>query len=1028
MKSRAIGAFLIALLGMVGFSLPVLAQTTGDLEGVVSDGSGAPLPGVAVEIRSSSLIGTRSVVTDGAGRYRFPALPPGTYVVTGSMSGFTKAERTNIRVSLGATATVNMSLSVSRTAEVVVTGEAPVVDTTRSVIGTNATVDQIQRLPLGRNFTAIAQTVAGTGTSVGGGLTVYGATGLENQYIIDGVNTTGVKIGAQGKQMNNEFIQEVEVKTGGYEAEFSRALGGVINVVTKSGGNEFHGDVFGYLDASGLASDDKRSQDRADAGQGPFYAQDRYDVGVGLGGFMMKDRIWFFGAYNRVGLDQDYQQATGVEYFPPSADPKQSFRTIFSSSVDTTSTSRNLFSGKVTLRLGEQNTVSFSVFGDPAETDGRLTEIISPNPNAYLGTNKAGGTNLSLKYDGIFGTQFLVQAQVARHSEKDEDYYSEAGEKHYAIRDRRRRQDVWTGDGVWFIQREKYDRDNARLAGSWFTGAHEIKGGLDFEDIKGNYYGAYGGGGRVTNFLSSGTGEFVEGGARYYATVPVSCKYKYDADGNVITGNFGTPGPGNPNGVTSIYDCLGYGVLPAVINEPRTQNLGIFLQDSWKILGNLTVNAGLRFDDQKLKDANGDVRIHLKLADSFSPRVGVVWDFMNNGKSKAYAHYGRFYTTIPADIQTRALGNEYTVFAYNYGEKDQFDPIDTATGYAYIQGGQLTYDGIKGMYQDEIIAGVEYELFPNWAFGIKGIYKALGRAIEDRCDLLDYRLPYLADYVPAGSLTSCALVNPGQGQLGTLKDPSNPDCVGPDGLLTGDCESTQVRRYYRGLELSTVHRFADNFFLSANYIYSKLEGNYDGNEKQGTGQQDPNINADFDYIDMIPNNFGRLSLDREHQFKVSGSYSFPFGLTTGGAFRYASGAPMLVCGLARAGYPCTKYLTDGRGEIGSLPAEYEMDLHLEYSLRLGPVTVTPVVDVFNLLNRQGVTGRNMEFNPYTASQAGLPSGKDPNDPKSYIGVIPGCTTATANYNSAACSTNATYLRDNRWQNPRQFRLGARVSF
>jgi hypothetical protein len=136
---------------------------------------------------------------------------------------------------------------------------------------------------------------------------------------------------------------------------------------------------------------------------------------------------------------------------------------------------------------------------------------------------------------------------------------------------------------------------------------------------------------------------------------------------------------------------------------------------------------------------------------------------------------------------------------------------------------------------------------------------------------------------------------------------------------------------------------------------------------------------------------------------------------------------LLVCGLARAGYPCTRYLTPGRGDIGNQPAEYELDLHLEYALRIGAVTVTPVIDVFNALNRQGVLGRDMQFNPYTASQAGVP-GKDPNDPKSYIGVIPGCTATTANYGSAACSTNATYLSDNRWQNPRQFRFGARLSF
>ena len=144
-------------------------------------------------------------------------------------------------------ATVPLTMSVSVKEEVVVTGEAPVIDTAKTTIGVTGTSEQISRLPLARNFTSVATTAPGTGTDNSGGITFYGATGLENQYIIDGVNTTGIKIGNAGKTLTNEFVQEVEVKTGGYEAEYGRALGGTINVVTKSGGNEFHGDAVRLL-------------------------------------------------------------------------------------------------------------------------------------------------------------------------------------------------------------------------------------------------------------------------------------------------------------------------------------------------------------------------------------------------------------------------------------------------------------------------------------------------------------------------------------------------------------------------------------------------------------------------------------------------------------------------------------------------------------------------------------------------------------------------------------------------------------
>ena len=128
--------------------------------------------------------------------------------------------------------------------------------------------------------------MAGTGTDVSGNITVYGATGLENAYLIDGVNTTGVKTGTQAKQLNNEFVQDVEVKTGGYEAEFGRVLGGTISVVTKSGGNEFKGDAFGYYDSGSLSSRDANTAARVVANQGQYISPTRVDFGADLGGYI----------------------------------------------------------------------------------------------------------------------------------------------------------------------------------------------------------------------------------------------------------------------------------------------------------------------------------------------------------------------------------------------------------------------------------------------------------------------------------------------------------------------------------------------------------------------------------------------------------------------------------------------------------------------------------------------------------------------------------------------------------------------
>ncbi len=238
----------------------VFAQTTGTVDGTVTDQSNAPLPGVTVELTSPNLQGTRTAVTSADGRYRFPAVPPGPYKVTAELAGFGKVEK-RATVTLDSTATVNLSLPLSTTAEITVTGEAPMVDVTSTTQGTNYSAKVIDKLPVGRNYADIVFTQPGVQADFGEtqgrslAISIYGSTSSENLFLIDGVNTTNVIKGFQGKDINSEFIQEVEVKTGGYQAEYGRNTGGVVNVITKSGGNEFHGGVFGYYNDTGMRAD-----------------------------------------------------------------------------------------------------------------------------------------------------------------------------------------------------------------------------------------------------------------------------------------------------------------------------------------------------------------------------------------------------------------------------------------------------------------------------------------------------------------------------------------------------------------------------------------------------------------------------------------------------------------------------------------------------------------------------------------------------------------------------------------------------
>ncbi|HEY4230057.1 MAG TPA: carboxypeptidase regulatory-like domain-containing protein, partial [Thermoanaerobaculia bacterium] len=265
---KSVFRFSLALSACLLLIAPVaFGQTTGEITGTIAGTDGRPLPGVTVEATSPSLQGTRVSVTGNDGNFRFISLPPGSYKIKGSLSGFTTVEKL-ATVRLDSAITVQMQLQVSAKEELVVTGEAPVVDTTSAESGTNVRQEIAQKLPVGRNYSTVVAIQPGVATDqsetqgrggssnpTGGGWTIYGATSVENSYLVDGVNTTNVIKGLQGKALSQEFIEEVQVKSSGYEAEYGRSTGGVINVVTKSGGNDFHGDAFGYFDTKGLTAD-----------------------------------------------------------------------------------------------------------------------------------------------------------------------------------------------------------------------------------------------------------------------------------------------------------------------------------------------------------------------------------------------------------------------------------------------------------------------------------------------------------------------------------------------------------------------------------------------------------------------------------------------------------------------------------------------------------------------------------------------------------------------------------------------------
>src|SRR5262245_5178746 len=508
--------FVLAIIAALLLIAPVaFAQTTGEITGTVNGTDGRPLPGVTVEASSPSLQGTRVSVTGNDGTFRFISLPPGSYKVKGSLSGFTTVEKL-ATVRLDAAVTVQMQLQVSAKEELVVTGEAPVVDTTSAESGTSIRQEVAQKLPVGRNYSSVVAIQPGVGTDqsetqgrggstnpTGGGWTIYGATSVENSYLVDGVNTTNVIKGFQGKALSQEFIEEVQVKSSGYEAEYGRSMGGVINVVTKSGGNDFHGDAFGYFDTKGLTADYKGTanvqfnEDQSNftnTGTDTEYVvdrsqQDRQDYGADLGGYLMRDHIWFFGAYNRVTYNNSQIVAAGAEpiYGPLVAGVDHPF--------DSTA---NIYSGKLTFRLGQGTTLVGTVFGDPDKRTGHVANLTAAHPVVRQAIRDVGATDYSGALTQLFGSSALITARYARHEDRFE--LSPIDPTAYQIRDFTSGTTVISnGFGLIFgpTNNNNSKRDAYSATGTIYAANHEIKVGGDYEDNKTFTTSYYTGGSRL---------------------------------------------------------------------------------------------------------------------------------------------------------------------------------------------------------------------------------------------------------------------------------------------------------------------------------------------------------------------------------------------------------------------------------------------------------------------------------------------------------------------------------------------------
>ncbi len=961
------------------------AQTTGRIDGRAHE-AGTPLPGVNVTITSPAQQGTRTVTTDENGSFRFLGVAVGEYKLVAQLDGYATVEQAGIVVRLDKTVSVDIKMSAAIEETITVTGDSSLlIDHLSTTSGASFDANLIKELPINRNALNLAFAAPGV---VDGGLgsnpSIGGASAAENRYVVDGLDTTDPAFGTIGTSFPTEFIQEIEIKTGGYEAEYGGALGGLLNVITKSGGNATSLDLFAYYSDDSLQSDTPPTQT-----VGQELGSEEQDFGAALGGKLIEDKLWYFVAVNH-SETADLITTRGELIRTKDNDNE----TLF-------------YTGKLTWQPNQSNQLTFSTFGDPQDE----TDVVR-NTYGLLGTNdEFGATNYGVTYNSTIGSDMFLELAAGRY---DEDVTAIPFADVPRYEQRSFAGTAASNPGLGILQTQPCGpitpgTDPFETTFNWTPtclGATFAQENNDRsrDEIRGNFTW-FGATGPVDHEIKIGgmvrQVDYTDD-ARYPGPAPPSAGGGIDETGFVY----------DPSGLRGQRWLLFNGF--ALMLEYQQASVGttdeeaIYLQDSLRIGDYFTLNLGVRADSFESRGGGRDPitnefvdvsalfpdrKLDFSFSDMVAPRIGFTADVTRDGRSKLYGHYGQFYESVPLDINARSFGTEIFNFYYFYYPSDGSLPNGSNPGtwfYSYPLGvGVGVSSDIEAMYTEETLVGFEYGVTDNVSVGVKYTERGIENVIEDIS--VDGGHTYFITN-PGGTVT----VNPVTGEV--LDEPA----IFPEPV-----------RDYTAIELTLHKRFSNNWQLFASYVNSENKGNYGGLFRQDNGQLDPNITSLYDLPSLLVGANGLLPNDREHQFKVYGSYLTPINLVVGFYAQFLSGTPISKLG-AHPIYGRSERFVTPRGSFGRTPDIYNLDLHFEYPIKTGNRgELKLIADIFNITDQQEPASVDQEW-----TFARLTATTDPNE-CGGPGTGPGtaCPAGNPDFGSALD-----------FQRPQTFRFGVKYSF
>lgn len=968
--------------GAIMVAAPAHAQdyTNITANGRVQGTAGQPIAGAVVTIQSNELGLTRTATTGPDGSFVIPQLPPGEYSFSITAPGFDTYTETGVTLNRESSANEFTLASTGAAAtntggEIVVVGRRRIVDFDRTTTGAVIEIGELaQRVPVSRDLTSVVQLAPATtvgDTAFGSRFTGYlpsiaGSSVAENAYYINGLNITDFRKGLGAVTVPFEFYDTVEVKNGGYQAEFGRSTGGVINATTKRGGNDFHAGMLFTWEPNSLAEDAKNTifqdndADYAESVSANFYAS----------GPIIKDRLFVYGLYNPrfLKVGDGLTEAGGGQYITQTIDDP-----FYGLKLDAIPIDGHL--------------LEFTYF-DTRSTTKRVIEEYDADTNTrgdYLATelSKTGGKNYVGRYTGTLTDWLTISAAYGKNRSNDSTLSSST--LPFIVDNREGFPNIignFTNINETYEDERTFYRGDVDLYFNAF-GSHHVKFGYDREDLESTVFNEY----------------------------PSGSYYQYFVRG---------PGCSAALGI-----CEG---TEYVVARTRTldgsfssKNTAYYIQDSWRLLDNrLTLQLGIRNDN--FKNYNSDGVAFYESGDQWGPRVGFTFDPTGDALTKIYGSYGRYFLPVAANTNQRLAGNEYDVDEYFLleglnanGTARLGDPINgpglrecLRTG---LDGGMnancniratgevtptenTVAKNLKPQAMDEWILGAERRLGDRWRVGVYGTYRKLLRALEDvaidqaalaYCEANGYVMEN-EDGTGCASIytgfSQYVLVNPGVDSEITLF-PIGDQTAGDTVTLTADqLGYPKAIRKYKAITFTFEREFDGIWSLAGSYTWSKLKGNYEGAVKSDNGQDDAGLTQDFDQPGLMPGAYGYLPGDRRHNFKLYGSYQVtpwflaganlqvtsprrfgcigyvdpafdPFAFVYGAAGNYCP----LVDGELDPDIPTDEFVVVPRGTAFKSDWLSTLNLSAVFQLPTDALDAQFRLDVFNVLNSKAVTDR-----------------------------------------------------------------------